>query len=404
MSVLRRDRLSRAYGLRLLFEPRIQRIGLLVLLVAALLPIRVFQLFGLSGNVAWGYDLTFYWRAAQHVLDGQSVYAPFQLAGPYPPQGVAYEYLYPPFLAVALAPIVAVFPDQHAANWLWMAAGFVILALSVAFVMRREQIARGFDHVLLLGVMLAYAPVVSELIIGNVHLLILGLLSGAWLAIRRGTSRSEMAAGALVGIATLIKVFPGLLLLWFLLTGRTRAFVAGLATMIVLMLVTLPVVGVQPWLDYPAVLLNLGAPTELTDVLAPTAFLSEVLPALAAKLIVVGIGLALVVWSARRRSDAISFAIAVATSVLVSPALYPHYLAILVLPMLLAVRYAPPLWWVALVWLSATGGGPEVFGDLTWIANRLVPMLGGLLLVAGLAWNGREVSSVPDAVPVGAEP
>lgn len=387
-------RFSQAYGIRLLFEPRVQRLALVVLLVA-ILPIRAFQLFGLSADIGWGYDLSFYWRAGQHILDGQSVYAPFQLTGPYPPQGVDYEYLYPPFLAVAVAPLVALVADDHAANWLWMAIGAVILVLSVVFVARRERLARGFDLALLVGVMFAYAPVVSELIIGNVHLLILGLFAGAWLAVRQGTARGEIVAGACIGIAALIKVFPGLVILWFLLTRRYRAAAATLVTTAVLAVATLPVTGLQAWLDYPTVLANLGPPTELTDVLAPTVWLSAVMPALVARVLVTVVGIVVVIWAARQRSEPISFAVTVAISVLIAPALFPHYLAILVLPLVLALRYAPPAAWVVLVWASASGGVVEVFGDATWIVNRAIPTIGALALVAGLIWFGQTVSRDP---------
>ena len=396
---MRTGALSQAYGIRLLFKPRVQR-ALLITLLVVFLAVRVFQFLAFTGVIQWGYDLSAYWRAAQAVLDGGSPYAPFQLAGSYSPQQ-QFLYVYPPFLAVLVAPFAAVLDDYRSANWLWAAVGAVILAVAVVMVARRERLARGFDLVLLVAAAFAYAPVVSELNIGNVHLLILGLLAGAWLALGRRSAGGDTAAGVLVAVAALIKVFPALLVLWFLVTGRVRAAVASLVAMVVLVLATLPVTGLGPWLDYPTVLANLGPPTELTDVLAPTVWLATVMPSLVAQALVTVVGIAVVVWTARRRSEPVSFAVAVTVSVLIAPALYPHYLAILVLPMLFALRFAPPAWWVGLVWLSAMGGGPEVFGDLAWIANRVVPLLGALLLVAGLAWFGRErePASVPLASP-----
>lgn len=391
---MRTGALSQAYGIRLLFKPRVQRIGLITLL-AVFLSVRVFQFFYFSDVIQWGYDLSFYWRAGQHILDGQPIYAPFQLAGPYPPQGVDYEYLYPPFLAVVVAPLVAVIGDYRAANWLWAGLGAVILALAVVLMARRERLARGVDLALLVGAAFAYAPVVSELIIGNVHLLILGLLAGAWLAVARGTARGEVVAGAFVGVAALIKVFPGLVILWFLLTGRFRAAAAAVVTMAVLALATLPVIGLGPWLDYPTVLANLGPPTELTDVLAPTVWLSAVMPPLVARVLVTIIGIATVAWVARRRSDEAGFAVTVVVSLLIAPALYPHYLAIMVLPLLFALRLRLPAVQVGVVFMSATGGGPEVFGDAAWIVNRALPTIGALLLIAGLIWFGRARDARP---------
>lgn len=386
---MRTGALSQAsYGIRLLFEPRVQRLGLMTLLVV-ILSVRLFQFLAFTGVIQWGYDLSAYWQAGNRVLDGGSVYLPFQLAGTYSPQQ-QFLYLYPPFLATVVAPLAALIGDYRAANWLWAGIGSVLLVVTVVRVARREGIARGGDLVLLVGAAFAYAPVVSELNIGNVHLLVLGLLGGAWLGAARGTPRGEIAAGILVGVATLIKVFPGLIVLWFLLTGRVRAAAAAFVTMVVLAIATLPVVGVGSWLDYPTVLANLGPPTELTDVLAPTVWLSAVMPALVAQALVTGFGLAVVAWTARYRSAPASFAVAVVVSVLIAPALFPHYLAILILPMVLALGQRVPAWLLVLVFLSALGGGPEVYGDLAWVVNRVVPVLGAVLLMVGLVRFDRD--------------
>ncbi len=88
-------------------------------------------------------------------------------------------------------------------------------------------------------------------------------------------------------------------------------------------------------------------------------------------------------------------AVTVAVSVLIAPALFPHYLAILVLPLVLAPRYAPSVAWVVLVWASASGGVAEVFGNATWIVNRAIPTMGALALVAGLIWFGRHAGREP---------
>ena len=147
-------------------------------------------------------------------------------------------------------------------------------------------------------------------------------------------------------------------------------------------------------------LLNLGPPNELANALAPTVFLSEVMPRLAARVLVTFVGVAVVVWAARRRSEAVSFGVAVAISVLIAPALYPHYLAILILPILLALRCAPPAIWLLPVYISASNAWPEGVGDAILI-NRILMTSGAVLLVAGLIWFGRErvAPSQPIASP-----
>jgi hypothetical protein len=323
------------------------------------------------------------------------------LAGTYSPQYPQGLYLYPPFFAVAMTPFAVLFDDYRVANWAWAAVGAVALIASVLLVSRRESLAVGRPALPLVGAAFAFPPVIGELVMGNVHLVVLGLLGVAWWSVERSrevaaspatatwrTRRGDVLAGALVGLATLIKLFPAVVILWFVVTQRWTAAAASFCTLLALALLTLPVVGLDPWLDYPTVLLNLGAPVDTTDTVAPTVWVSAVLPPLVARLVVVGIGLAFVLWSIRRRSAPVSFAIAVAVSILVAPALYHHYLAVLVLPLVLALRWAPPVGWVAVAYLLMWGGEQEALGDVAWIVNRLLPTFGAVLLLVGLAWRG----------------
>jgi alpha-1,2-mannosyltransferase len=390
--------LSDTYGLRLLYQPRILRLALLVILGGVVL-VRVAQLLVLSQEIQWGYDLSAYWHAARQLLDGDSVYSSFQLAGTYSPQQ-QYLYVYPPFLAMVMMPLAAVFDDYRSANWVWAGIGTLVLIAAVALIARRERVAAGVDRWFLVAAAFVFPPVVGELIIGNVHLVILGLVTGAWLALRQGTARGEVAAGAFVGVAALVKVFPGLLILWFLLTGRRRAAVAAFVTMAALTIATLPITGPGPWLDYPVVLLNLGPPTELADVLAPSVWLSSVLPATIARIVVTVAGLATVVWASRRTLEPVGFSVAVATSVLIAPALYPHYLAIMVLPLLLAIRYAPPPAWVAVAYLMMFSFEIEALGDAAWIGSRALPTIGALFVVVGLVRFGRNRPTDGEQPPV----
>jgi alpha-1,2-mannosyltransferase len=281
------------------------------------------------------------------------------------------------------------------ANWLWAGLGAVVLVAVVIAIGRRDLSLNRRDVALLLLAAFAFAPVIGELVMGNVHLVILGLLAGAWLAVRDGSSRGEVVAGALVGAATLIKIFPGVLIVWFLLTGRPRAAIAALAAIGILAMISLPFTGLEPWLQYPSVLLNLGAPEDTQDVLAPSVWLSALVPPLLARLVVTATGLAIVAWAVARRSEAVSFAMAVAVSILIAPALYQHYLALLVLPMLLALRFAPPLAWVAVAFVLLSGGEQEALGEYVWIVNRALPTIGAIMVVAGLLMFGEKRTREP---------
>ena len=391
---------SGTYGLRLLARPGV-RASIVVLLALIAVAYRAVQFIALTRDIQWGYDFSAYWSAAGRLLDGLSPYAASQLAGPYGPQQ-QFLYLYPPPLAAAVMPLAALFPDDYrAAAWIWAAVGFAVVIAVVLALWRSERLGERFPMLagrgrwLLVAGALAFPPVVGELVMGNVHLVLLGLLTIAWLGIRRGTTGGEWAAGLAVGAAAVIKVFPGLLLLWFLLTRRSRAALATVIGATVAAVAALPITGLQPWLDFPTVLLNLAAPTDTTDTLAPTVWLAESIGFAAARIVVAAACLlVLVVVSIAARRDlpssraptlARSFGAAILLSLLVAPAMYHHYLAITVLPFVLGLAAGVRLRWLALAYLLMWGGQQAALGDASWIVNKLAPTLGALVLLVVLA-------------------
>jgi alpha-1,2-mannosyltransferase len=388
---------------RLLFDQQFLRMALALVLTLTL-ALRVAQLLAMTSNEFWGFDLSAYTGAARHVLDGQSPYSQTQLEGLYNPQAPRGQFTYPPVLAVAFVPVATVFEDDLFVNWLWLAFGAALLAIIVVRVARGERIADGWDLVLLLMAAFAFAPVQGELFIGNVHLLLLGLLSGAYLALRRGTTLGDSLGGALIAAAAIIKVFPGLMLAWLLLTRRFRAFATSLLTLAVLVLLTIPVTGLQPWLDYPTVLLNLGPPSGFEHVLAPSAWLSSVMPPSAARGVVVTTAAIVLVYGSMRRTGPVSYGIAVALSVLAAPGLYHHYLSIMILPLLIGLRHTTNVAWVFVAFILMSVGGHSIEGDAMWLGSRAFPTLGAVLVVAGLlVWGERRRTDAEPAIasPVG---
>ena len=174
----------------------------------------------------FGYDVSAYWLAGQHLLEGQPIYTAEQLAGPYPPQG-QYLYLYPPFLAVLFMPLAAMFPDSYdPVAWLWAGFGAALLAVVVVWVAGAERIvADGRHRSLLLAAAFAFPPVVGELVLGNVHLQLVALFALAWWGVRRDDRLGLIVAGVAIGAAGLIKVLPFLVIVWFVASGRWRGAV-----------------------------------------------------------------------------------------------------------------------------------------------------------------------------------
>jgi hypothetical protein len=91
--------------------------------------------------------------------------------------------------------------------------------------------ARGPRRPLLIGLALALPYVHSCAVLGNVGLLVLFLLVTTWFLVERGR---EWQAGVALGLATLIKLLPGLLIVFFLLKRRWRVAGAAAAVSIVL--------------------------------------------------------------------------------------------------------------------------------------------------------------------------
>jgi alpha-1,2-mannosyltransferase len=402
------------YGLRLLRQRPVQLAAGAIVLLAAL-ALRAVQFAALTNEIQWGYDFSFYWTAARNLIEGEPIYSAAQLAGPYAPQGQD-GFLYPPPLAAAMTPLATLFPtDYRAANWIWAAIGALLLIVSIRSLWWSERIDERYPILagrgkwLLVAAAFAFPPVVGELVMGNVHLLLLWLLTLAWLGIRRGDPGGRWRSGAMIGVAAMVKVFPGILLLWAFVRGSARTAVGILVGAALTMLLTLLITGIAPWLDYPTVLANLSAPADTTDTLAPTVWLAELVDFTPARIIVTAIGVAIIVWSAwtprqtkrnltseqARAAEARSFAIAVTVSVLIAPALYHHYLALLVLPLMLGLGSGVPLRYLAVAYFLMWGGEQAAFGDLAWVVNRALPTLGALVLLAGLVLTAPKRTQPP---------
>ena len=401
------------WGLRVFGDPRFVRVATATVLLIAL-GYRVNQYVYFLSQPQWGYDFSAYWLAGRHVLAGQALYTAAQLAGPFEPQALGqFLYLYPPFLAVLVAPIAGLFPTYGTAMALWSALGALIAAGVALAVGRDEGLIRDRRNAAwLLGAAFVFPPLVAELILGNVHVLLLGLLAVGWLATRDRTPGAQAVAGVAVGIAALIKLFPAIVLVWLAVTGRWRAVAWAVGGAVTLALLTIPVVGIEPWLQYPTVILNLGAPANTADALAPSLWLGQWLPSLLARGIVFAVGLAVVWWSALHLEERASFGVAVAASVLMAPAMFQHYLALMVLPLLLGLRVAMDGPRVSKLYLAASyfamwPGNQPLLGAWSWFFNRALPTLGALGVPATLlAWGrrSREPGGATDAVRQGDQP
>src|SRR5262249_40674122 len=99
----------------------------------------------------------------------------------------------------------------------------------------------------LVTLLLICHPFRSQMILGQLNLVLLILITGS--SLLDGSGRSYWA-GILLGAATAIKLFPGFLFLYFLLRGQWKVILAGAIAFTAIIALTIPVVGLQTWRDH----------------------------------------------------------------------------------------------------------------------------------------------------------
>ncbi len=223
-----------------------------LILVLAAYAAAYFLLMRLPGDILQspigGSDLSSYYTAGWLVRNGQAdrLYdvAPGDTilgdatSGPYRVAadrlGIARQhyYIYPPFFAVAAAPLS--FLPFGAARLAWLAldlamgAGWVVLYLAWR---RRDGTTAGTLEIGLIAVTLGleFLPLIWALAIGQTTILLMLLLAGSILLAKRGR---DVPAGLLLGAATAIKLTPALLIVYFAWRGRARLAAWGAATFV----------------------------------------------------------------------------------------------------------------------------------------------------------------------------
>lgn len=153
-----------------------------------------------DATVRWGTpsDEYAYWLAGRNLIDGRPIYALARL-GPVEP----YAYHYPPPLAQLVAPVAAVVPAE-----VWTALWTILLLGCVFWLAGRDLIVALAS--------IAFLPIAVELWFRNIHLPLAVL---TYLGLRRWP--------ALLGIGALVKLGPGLGLVYLAAKGRVRAAAIG---------------------------------------------------------------------------------------------------------------------------------------------------------------------------------
>src|SRR5439155_6538123 len=136
-------------------------------------------------------DWVSYSRAAQRFLDGQSIYIPEQLAGPYEMARIAgLGYVYPPPSILLFVPFLALGPT------VWAVANAALFATGLAAMARVGfgQYAGFAFGIALLAAGLT-TPYLDAVVMGNINLALAGLFAWTW-ALGRGSHPLGLLAAA----------------------------------------------------------------------------------------------------------------------------------------------------------------------------------------------------------------
>jgi hypothetical protein len=319
----------------------------------------IWLLLGLAvypGGEGWGYDYRAYLDAAVRLGETGSLYQAGTLSGPYRP-GPYGLYMYAPPLGVAVAPLTMLSVD--AGTMAWYLVHVTALGLAAAFMPVRVVV-----RLAIFGVAAFSFSVSRDLALGNVSTLLLLPLAIAWRWLDQPIGSIAQA------VAMSIRPMLGVLIIWQLLRRQWSAVAWTLGAGLVLVALTLPFVGAEGYADYLMVLRNLGGATgvERNSDLASTLVAlgaAEPLPTLG---LLAGYAVAIgAILLSLRRDREVGFIVAVGASLLLSPLLWDHYLAMLVLPAAFLAQRGRPVA-IALPLLS-------------WLPSELLPFVALLATV-----------------------
>lgn len=313
-----------------------------------------------------GYDFLAYHAAAARLLDGGPLYdMSFTETGGF---GLFY---YPPTFAPFLLPLGAL--AATTATWAWI-AGSLAVFLAGVWVLPVSSAVRWWI-VLLAGWSF---PFVYAVKLGQVGPVLFGLFAVGW---RWLDEPVRLGASGALGAA--IKMQPGLVLVWALLTGRFRAVVVGAVVLTVLAVVATILAGVGSWSDFLALLRTVSDPitTEHNFTPGAVAFQSGAAPDAAALVQLASTaGVVLVFLAAIRwATPEASYLIAVIASQLVSPILWDHYAMLLLLPV--AYLLSAGWWWALAIplvtaWPLVGVTPPAVYPVVFWVTLALTFFVG----------------------------
>ncbi len=259
-----------------------------------------------------------------------------------------------PPVAVLVALPYGLINDYAESHLVWNLTTFPLMLLAVWLILRELRVRLQWWHIFPAIIVLLLAdPILMQLFYGQLNFLIAFLIVLGWVADRRGY---QAAAGLAVGTAVALKLFPGLLLVYFLAARRWRAATWGIATAIAWNLLAVAAFGTDAFVVYVReVIPSLDVFRGVWSNVSVAGYWRRIgfamgVPAIGSlvgmmcQLAVVAV-VARVSWRANTADERDrAYALAVVGMVLASPVAWGHYFVLLVLPLLLLWVRTPTGW------------------------------------------------------------
>jgi Glycosyltransferase family 87 len=251
----------------------------------------------------------------------------------------------------------------------WNLVSLALLGVTIWLILRELDLPRPawlvFPIVTLVVICGVFGVLRSQLREGQLNLVLLLLVTGAWTSGRKGNT---VTAGALVGAATAIKIFPGFLFLYFLFQRQWRSLASGVLSFLALTVLTAAILGpdayrsyvydILPTLDnFRSAWLGMSLRCYFSKLFDPYLPLNQVVPlhhdpllARLAWMSCSALVVALAAWtvyrarSLQQRDNA--FGVCLMAMLLVSPLTWEHYLLLLISPLVVLWTNLPaaPAW------------------------------------------------------------
>jgi hypothetical protein len=350
-----------------------------------LLPALLLVLFLSHGGEARGFDFQQFWQGGNDVVHGVSPYAAVDrlpgeaAARALDPVGIqhVFRFPYPAPTALALAPLGLLPLPLATAIFL----ALLVLCIPGALLVLGVRDWRCY------GAAFLWLPILTSVRLGTLTpLLVLGTAL-AW----RLRDRKWATASALAGV-TVVKIFLWPLLVWLAASRRARAAATAAALASATLVAAWAALGFEGFTSYPALVSHLSAAVEDKGFSLTALALAAGQGANLGHLLGLATGgllLAAAAWTARRRGgDAAGLALACAAVLLLSPIVWLHYFALLLVPVAITSPSLSAAWIVPVAfWATPEGSGKQ---PLWQIATALVVGAVTIALTVRAAEEARE--------------